>query len=299
MTLRRKDMLYTIHNERIEITVTDMGAELQSIRNLKNGKEYLWQGDPRFWTGRAYNLFPICGRLFEGKYTYRGKTYEMNLHGFARKTQYEMVDCQDQSITFRLLSDEKLKEQYPFDFELLLTYTLNNNTIETAFAVKNTGENDLIFAVGGHPGFRIPVEDGLDLNDFYLAFDEPASAQAIVMSDSCLYTGKMIDFPLRDEKYLNLQHDMFDHDAIFLHGMSHGVTLRSDKTEDAVHLSYPDMQYLGLWHAPKTNAPYICLEPWYSIPADDGVVDDLETKRDMIHLAPKKIYHNTFTISIQ
>lgn len=75
-------MLYTIFNDFIEVTISDVGAELQSIRSKSDGTEYLWQGNPEFWAGRAYNLFPICGRLTEGRYTFEGKTYEMNLHGF-------------------------------------------------------------------------------------------------------------------------------------------------------------------------------------------------------------------------
>ena len=93
-------MLYTIENSEIRVQISDMGAELQSICLKADGSEYLWQGDKTFWSGRAYNLFPICGRLSEGKYTYAGKTYEMNLHGFARKTAFEAVDQGPDSISF-------------------------------------------------------------------------------------------------------------------------------------------------------------------------------------------------------
>ena len=68
-------MLYTIENKKIKVTVSDMGAEMTSLILKKTGVEYLWQGDPTYWTGHAYNLFPICGRLWEGKYTYQGNTY--------------------------------------------------------------------------------------------------------------------------------------------------------------------------------------------------------------------------------
>ena len=76
-------MIYTIENDSIRVQISDVGAELQSIVGKKDNTEYLWQGDAQYWSGRAYNLFPICGRLTDGKYTYQGKTYEMNLHGFA------------------------------------------------------------------------------------------------------------------------------------------------------------------------------------------------------------------------
>ena len=84
--LIRRTMNYTISNDQIEVVISDVGAELMSVKSKKDGTEFLWQGDPTFWGGRAYNLFPICGRLADGKYTYEGETYEMNLHGFVRKS---------------------------------------------------------------------------------------------------------------------------------------------------------------------------------------------------------------------
>ena len=75
-------MNYTLKNDLLTITISDLGGELQSVKG--NGCEYLWQGDPSYWTGRAPLLFPICGRFFDGRYTYAGKTYEMGTHGFLR-----------------------------------------------------------------------------------------------------------------------------------------------------------------------------------------------------------------------
>lgn len=66
-------MNYTIFNDFLEVTVSDVGAELMSVKSKKDGTEYLWQGDPAFWAGRAYNLFPICGRLTEGRYTFKAR----------------------------------------------------------------------------------------------------------------------------------------------------------------------------------------------------------------------------------
>ena len=42
-------------------------------------------------------------------------------------------------------------------------------------------------------------------------------------------------------------------------------------------VTYPNMTYLGIWHMPKTDAPYICIEPWSSLPSRKNVVEDLET----------------------
>ena len=50
------------------------GGELVSFQD-KEGKEYIWSGDPAYWTGRNPNLFPVVGNLKGGAVTIEGKEY--------------------------------------------------------------------------------------------------------------------------------------------------------------------------------------------------------------------------------
>jgi len=291
-------MLYTIENEKIRVTVTDMGAEMTSLILKETGTEYLWQADPAYWTGHAYNLFPICGRLWDGKYTYQGKTYEMNLHGFARKTAYALAEQTDTSLTFRLGDTETTYAQYPFRFELLLTYTLDGASVITTFRVENRDEKELIFAIGGHPGFNVPLAEGETFGDYTLTFSEPCAPKALCMSETCYYLGETKPFDTCVNGSFALAHSLFDNDAIFLTETAPEVTLRSAVSGHFVTVTYPGMKYVGFWHKPQTEAPYVCIEPWTSVPADDGKVDDLETKRDMYRLASGAVHEQSFTITI-
>ena len=291
-------MLYTIKNKNIIVEIADMGGELMSIKSV-DGREYLWQGNPDFWSGRAYNLFPIVGRLTEGKYTYKGKTYEMNLHGFVRKTQLSIA-CQGMdSITFYLKSNEDTLKMYPFEFDYRLTYTLKDSTVIITYEVTNASEEVMPFAVGGHPGFNVPLCEDETFEDYYLEFDKEAPVKELVLSETCYMTDGEKDFKLEDGKILRLKHNLFDNDAIVLKDMSKKVTLKSKKRRKSITLAYPDMKYLGIWHKPKSKAPYVCIEPWISVPAYDNVIDDLETKRDMKKLKSGDKYSNTFTITIK
>ena len=56
-------MIYTIENEFLRVSAEDDGAQLSSVELKENGKEFLWQGDPSVWYGRAPVLFPIIGQL--------------------------------------------------------------------------------------------------------------------------------------------------------------------------------------------------------------------------------------------
>ncbi len=296
----RRTMNYTISNDQIEVTVSDVGAELMSIKSLKDGTEFLWQGDPAFWAGRAYNLFPICGRLAEGKYTFRGETYEMNLHGFVRKSTLDATVLARDKIDFGLRSDERTKAMYPFDFEYHICYSLVGSTVKMEISVINHTDSTMPFALGGHPGFNVPLAGAGAFEDWRLEFCPECEPVHVVFSDACLTTEERKPFPLEDGKILRLRHDLFDHDAVVLTGTSHRVSLKSDLSPHSVTVEVPDaMKYLGIWHAPKKEAPYVCIEPWTSLPAYDGRVDDLETKEDMFELSPLASYELIWTITVE
>ena len=83
---------------------------------------------------------------------------------------------------------------------------------------------------------------------------------------------------------LHLYHEMFDNDAIFMSGAGTKVTLKSDKTDRFVTVCFEGFSYLGLWHKPQSDAPYVCIEPWCGLPSYDGVIDDFDDKSDMFRL---------------
>ena len=238
--------------------------------------------------------------LTEGKYTYEGKTYEMNLHGFARDSEFSLIKEEADELSFELVSDDCTKAIYPFDFRYVVRYILDGSKIKTVYEVYNPGKGELIFALGGHPGFNVPFLSGECFEDYRLEFSKPMySVKKLAMSETCYTLPEPEDFPLEDGYIIPLRHNMFDHDAIFLSETSGEVTLRSEKGGKSVCVSYPDMKYVGFWHKPFTKAPFVCIEPWTSVPAYDGVIDKLETKRDMIHLKAGESRSAEFTIEIR
>ena len=297
-------MTYTIKNDKLTVEIDALGAELKSIK-AADGTEYLWQGDPKYWAGRAYNLFPIVGRLTDGKYTYKGRTYEMNLHGFARKSVFAVTEQAPASVTFELRENGETLKAYPFPFRFTVAYALGGDTLDTKYRVENTGAEEMVFAVGGHPGFNVPLGGDGKFEDWYLQFSTGKDAEEIVMSPACYVTRETRPFKLecvhnlKCGRCLDLKHELFDNDAIILANMAKAVTLKSDKSKRGVTVKYPGMKYLGIWHKPSSDAPYVCIEPWASLPAYDGEVDALETKRDMTRLRPGGTYQNGFSITVK
>lgn len=289
-------MDYTIKNDKLTVVISDKGAEMMSIK--KDGCEYLWQGDSKYWEDRALNLFPICGTFFDGKYTYKGKEYEMESHGFAQYSKFEVVEQKTEKIVFLLKANEEIKKIYPFDFEYLVEYVLNDNTIEMKYTAKNLGENTMYSAFGGHPGFNVPLAGEGNFEDYYIEFGCVKPAKQMLL-DGCYITGNDVLYDLEDGKILRLKHNLFDHDGIFLRDVCHTLTLKSDKTAKSVTVKYPDFQYVGFWHEEKTDAPFVCVEPWQSVPSYAGVSDDIETKRDMFPLEKGEERSATIYIAIK
>ncbi|MBQ6818168.1 MAG: aldose 1-epimerase family protein [Clostridia bacterium] len=289
-------MLYTIENDLIRVEIDSLGGEMMSVKTKADDTEYLWQGDPAYWKGRAFHLFPICGRLYGGEYTYKGKNYPMNIHGFLRASDLTVTEQARDTITFLCTDSEESRRQYPFAFRFYLTYRLVDQTVEIDFAVENTDGKPLIFTLGGHPGFGLPLQDGLAFEDYTVEF-AARSPEKLLFSPTCFLTGETEPFALENGR-LAMRHDLFDQDAIFLQNMGDWVTLRSDKGTKGVTVRCPDMKYLGLWHKPLSDAPYVCLEPWLGIPSYEGKIDDLETKRDMIHLPAGETFRSGFSITL-
>lgn len=290
-------MIYTIENEKLKVQISDRGAELMSIQT-KDGTEYLWQGDEKYWGDRALNLFPYIARLTQGKYTVNGQTYEMTIHGFVNYSVLEAEVQEADRIVFLLTQNEETLKMYPFHFSYRVEYALEDDRLNVKFSVDNTDDKMMYFGIGGHPGFNVPLDKALSFEDYYLEFDEVKNPVRVGISPTCFVDGNDKEYPLAEGGRIPMSHSLFDDDAIVLTRMAKAVTLRSDKSERAVRVEYPQMDYLGFWHMPHTDAPYVCIEPWSALPSRQDVVEDLATQPGLIHLAAGETYENRWSIRI-
>ena len=282
-------MIYTLKNSELTVKISDKGAEVVSV--IKNGCEYMWQGNPAYWDGQAPVLFPICGRFFEKKYTHEGKEYQMGTHGFARHCVFEAKQSSEKSVTFVLTQSDFTLEQYPFDFCLSVTYTLTGNKLTSITNILNTSTAIMPATFGAHPAFNVPLDTGC-FEDWFIEFGKDCTPNELIFSDTCFNTGKKRAYPLKDSRIIPLRHSLFDIDAIFLSRVASSATLKCYQSSRSVTLEYTDMPYLGLWHKPRSNAPYVCIEPWCGIPSIDGMSDDIMKKNDMFHVrkgSPKTV----------
>ena len=290
-------MLHTIKNEYLEVTVNALGAQLWSILS-SDGTQVLWQGDKTYWADRALTIFPYVARLWQGQYMLDGENYTMPIHGFAPESSFALAEKTDSRMVFALEDSEKTRAQYPRRFLFRVEYALEGDTLAVTYAVENRDEKPMFFGLGGHPGFNVPLEAGKAFEDYRLRFAEKCAPMRVGFSPECFVTGEDVPFPLEEGRLLPLRHDLFDDDAIVLRDMARSVTLEAPGGSRSVTVSFPDMPYLGIWHWPKTDAPYVCIEPWVSLPAKHGEVTCFEKQPDLIRLEPGRVYTNRWTIRV-
>ena len=290
-------MIYTIKNDNLTVEINSLGAQLWSIKD-KVGKEYLWQGDPEFWKDRAINLFPYIARLTEGKYKYQDKTYELPIHGFVRGTELEVEQSNDAEIKFVLTDNEETYQQYPFHFCFQVRYQLLERKFKIEFYIENCDEKPIYLGVGGHPGFQVPIQKELDFEDYYLEFSAVSSPKRVEFSQDCFVLDENKEYEMINGTRIPLAHTLFDEDAIVLKNTAKEVVIKSDKDPSGIRVSFPSMEYIGFWHKPCTKAPYVCIEPWSSLPSRKGIIEHLEEQDNLIMVKEKEDKTFDWTIEI-
>ena len=265
-------ILTTIKSDELTVAIDSFGAELSSVKTA-DGVERLWQGDARFWKGRAPILFPIVGSLRNKKYTYNGKEYSLNQHGFARKREFVLESHTETSATYLLKSDSETLSVYPFDFELRIVYTIDGAALKIDYLVDNKTDRKMYFSIGAHEGYACPG----GFENYSVIFDENETLSSYVVNgDTSLITES--SFPvMENESILKMKTSYFEIDAlVFLDAKSRGLVIRDDRTGDKIRVDFPGFETLLIWTMPGSE--YLCIEPWCGAPDFEERVTDFEHK---------------------
>ena len=257
-----------LKNDKISAAFKTMGAELTSLKDTE-GTEYLWQGNPDYWSGQAPVLFPIIGCLRNGTASVSGdKTCSFGRHGIARRKEFTLISSTEDKAVFSLKADEETKKQYPFDFELQMTYELDGQKLKITHTVINHDSIPMPFCVGGHPAFNCPISEGEDFEDYVVEFEYPETAD-------CALLDALIFDQLKSRK----------------------VSLKHKDQEKGICVSFPDFDYLGVWSS-ANDGPFVALEPWSGTSTCTDEDDVFEHKRGIKTLQPGEETSLSFTIEI-
>ena len=308
----------------IEYTVSNHGAELQSIRF--EGREYLWQGDPAYWGRRAPILFPIVGKVAGDLLRVDGQSYPMKQHGFARDAEFvpvpEMVAApvpepvEGPAGRRFVMAGDGSRGNYPFKYGLSVRYHVEGKRLYCAWAVENRDGRDLHFQIGAHPAFNLPDYDPSDPVHGYIECHDADGRLVDPVLRHYLVDGLRVPFdePVRmlrqtqqpDDRSLTpssgrlaLTDDTFSADAFLIEGSQAASATLIDKSgRPVLTVGCPQVQAFGLWAPSKPGCPFVCLEPWCGITDPAGFSGDI-SGRELIHrLAPGERYEFTYWIEV-
>lgn len=327
---------HSIENEELKILVSDHGGELVSLVKKETGQEYIWNADKAFWGRHAPVLFPIVGGLRENIYRFGGREYRLGQHGFARDMEFELASKTENEIWHRLVSNEATREQYPFDFELETGFRLFRNQVIVLWRVQNRSEGEMYFSIGGHPAFLLPPQDGAaggkeadrqkeevfpagtflkSGNGQEKKEDMPEQGRyKLLFEGVSMLNTRMLENGLACRRLEQLEltrcevegkqygaaavtEHFFDRDAYIIEGhQTREVALAGTDGSPRLSVKF-DAPLFGVW-APKGNAPFVCIEPWYG--RCDGVDADqsLEDKEYINRLEPGQVFSKNYRICI-
>lgn len=272
------DCMVTIGNGVLTARIDDNGAQLCSLASPTT--EYIYD-DFKVWPKHAPVLFPFAGRLFEQKFRYGGREYgPVPIHGFAPYAKYVACGLTDSSVTMEMVVTDEIRAIWPFDFGFSVHFELKGSTLSITYKVTNKGQSTMYYGMGSHPGFNVPISKRLAFEDYYIEFPEAGDVLRNMMDDACLDTGCLEPYTNVSNGRLPLGHGLFDRDAVILSNTGHRAVIKSDKDTKSITVDYPDTRYCAVWHKVKMEVPFVCIEPWTSLPGCAGKVVELEGKAD-------------------
>lgn len=276
-------MLHTLKNDTLKISVAERGAELKSITALSDGTEYLFDSDPTWWKYSSPVLFPIVGKVRNNVYRAEGKEFTLNQHGFARTSNFWLVDAAQDSITFALESNAATLAVYPYRFRLEISFALIGNEVKVLWKVINVDDKEIYFSIGAHPAISCPLCFGETFEDCYLKFNAPEKSARLLLTAEGLTHERI---PTLDGTELNLNYDLFKGDALVIDDLkSDEVSVCSRKSSKSLTVRAKGFPYWGFWTPAQGGAPFICIEPWHGHADYIDFTGELKDKEGIIKLA--------------
>lgn len=278
-----------LDNNIISIEIANHGAELKSA--VKDGFEYMWCADEKYWARTSPVLFPIVGSLKNKSYKLAGKVYPMGQHGFARDCEFELADSDGTSATYILKENEETLAKYPFKFNLIIKYTLADNKIKISWTVENKNDGIMSFSIGAHPAFNL--KDG----ENYFKFDTDSDILCNHIDKEGLWEKDNMHI-LKNDGYVKITDDMFDDDALIVENSQAKEVAICDKSKSTYLKVRFDSELFGLWSPAKKRAPFVCIEPWYGRCDSSDFNGEFSDKDYIINLNPKEKFEASYEIEL-
>ena len=288
-----------LSNQYLTVNLHPKGAEIISIVGNQDHINYMWKRDACQWANSAPILFPIVGAIKNDTCRIDGKEYHMTQHGFARHNEFEIKNQSQTEVTFTLVANDEIIKQYPFLFELNVTYKLVENTLTCFINVKNKDHQTIYFQVGGHPAFACPFMENESSNDYYVEFAEYETRNQKVI-DVAKRGMSHVQLPFFDhEKRFFVRQQLFNNDAIVIKDFkSENISIKSLNHQKSIVFHMQGFDHVGLWTA-KHVGGLLAIEPWIGHADYVDFDGEFKEKESCVALDTDKEFNVQFAVEIK
>ncbi|MHB1178878.1 MAG: aldose 1-epimerase family protein [Daejeonella sp.] len=288
--------MITLQNEFLKVDINPWGAQLTSLFNKLNKVEHLWQADPAVWNFHAPNLFPVVGECHNGEIKIDGQCYPMKRHGFARTSEFSVLESSNLHAKFSLSHSDETLQSYPYKFTFQVLYDLFDSELRISYKVINQDEGSIRFSVGAHPGFNIPFFSDENYEDYYIEFNLDEQLIKHELTEDGLFS-ETTNIVQKNGNKLDLTKDLFTDGAlVFKELLSREVLIKNHKTPNFISVSFPHFESLGIWAAP--GADFVCIEPWLGYGDNEGGPGEFANKSGLRTLEHGHVFEVDYVIGV-
>ena len=151
--------------------VSPWGAALRRYFFVESGgaeSDIVWgySGGSNKKGGQGDVLIPFPGRIKEGRYTFDGRSYQLErndkegpnaIHGFVRNLPWTVRERRSDRVELEVAihAAEYAARGYPFSLNVRVTYELQRSGLFCGFTVRNAGTSLAPVGAGFHPYFTV------------------------------------------------------------------------------------------------------------------------------------------------
>lgn len=290
--------MIVMENDWLKVEISESGAEVRKVQHKKYGLDYMWNGDPAYWGRVSPVLFPIVGRLKEDRYQLNGMTFEMSQHGFLRDVEFTVGNQTATSVSFAFKSGDSFLHIYPYEFTAIITYSLKEDSLLVKWEIVNENKEEMVFSIGAHPAFKIPLLENEKVEDYSLELTRAANKTVMEyeLEDSLIHEKGTADsisvIPLTDA--------LFAKDALVYSNIDK-ISMVSNRTSHGVEVMFEGFPFVGIWSKYKDGkiAPFVCIEPWYGIADTANTTGNLKEKFGINTLAAGESFQAEYSMKFK
>ena len=283
-----------IASDDLTAEISPDGAELVRLTDAA-GRDYLWDGDPAIWSGRAPILFPIIGTLNGDSFRWQGREHTLPRHGFARRRRFVVAEHGHDGLILRLDADHATRAVWPFDVSLEMIFTLRGATLTMTGRVTNRDSMAMPAAFGFHPALRWPLPGATAKAGHSIRFARPEPDPVRRLDRDGLLDPAARPTPVVGDT-LALDDGLFAEDALIFDRLASRALIYQGPSAAPVTVDFGGMPHLGLWTKP--GAGYLCIEPWHGFSDPAGFTGPLDEKPGMVTIEARASRSFTMAITI-